>query len=210
MLKIILLFLPLSVLALSEHILEYDLSRGGFSLGTEKRELSKQGDIYSYTARAKTEGFAKFILDYQIKAKSDFSIDNTLIAHSFQLKEIEDGKIKKDINLIFTDDGIHSNNTIWHIQSKALDNLSIFLALSYDLKHNNPLHYRLADGKNIKTYQFSALKNQTMQVLDKETTVIKVSDNNNLVAYFAPDYDYLPVLIQKKNWQYKLKSLQFK
>ena len=65
------------------------------------------------------------------------------------------------IPLILYDEII--TNTIteqqWERADNTLDFLNIFIALSYDFQHNNPLIYHIADGKKIKKYGFKQIIN---------------------------------------------------
>lgn len=195
---ILLLFSSLAM-ALIPHKLEYALSSSGFELGTEFRVLTKKNDIYTYISNAQTKGFAKLIVDYKISATSKFVLDNGIKTLEFYLLENKNSKVKKDIK-------VHNINS----KIAFVDQLDIFLAIGYDLKNNNTLAYKLNDGVDIKEYKFKVIGEEKMQILGNDINVIKVIGDKQITAYFAPKYDYIPVLIQKKNWQYRLKKYSAK
>ena len=150
---IILFFISVSVIASNNqiklHTIEYSLVKSGINIGTEKRILSLEGDIYTYTSEAKTTGFAKLISDYQVDGLSQFSLDENFKNITFKYKENKDGNIKKDVNIVFDNDFLAKNNV--DLSQKLVDNLSIFLVIGYDIKNNNPLDYFVVkDNNNIK------------------------------------------------------------
>jgi len=95
----------------------------------------------------------------------------------------------------------------------VVDFLNIFLAIGEDYKNNKPLNYLLANGKNIKEYNFKNHGKQTLNFADDfdedgtSVNVIKLTAND-LEVYISKEYDYLPVLIKKKKFKYEIKSYE--
>ncbi len=56
------------------HTLSYDISNNGVALGNEVRTLTKEGEIYTYTAATQTSGFVKLFFDYQLSVISSFRV----------------------------------------------------------------------------------------------------------------------------------------
>jgi hypothetical protein len=125
------------------------------------------------------------------------------------------------------------NNTVMSILTRAqpktiiwkskggniVDPLSLFLALSHDLKNKpnqDQFSYQVANGKSIEQHHYQKTNNQTVDVNGQVLMTIKVNtlnkNDNNMQAYFSPKHQYLPVLIEQvrqgKKYQYKLIGLQ--
>ncbi len=206
---ICLLLISINSLALTPHKLTYELSVSGFNVATEYRKLTIKNNIYTYTARAKTEGLAAFIKKYSINVNSNFILNNNRFKTiKFSLLEIDEKKIKKNIQLEINNSNINkSYRKIW-LNNNVIDILNIFLAIGHDLKYNYPLNYQMLDESEIKKYQFKIIAKEQIFVLNKNINVIKVSDNNKITAYFAPEFDYIPILIKNENWQYILTTYE--
>ncbi len=190
-----LLFLSLctSVLALKPHTASYTLLTSDFEVGKETRKLYQEKNVYYYTAHAKTVGLASLIKDYEIQSKSMFVIDQFGL-HSKHYKNFErDGsKVKKDFNV--------------YPKNRQVDSLNRLLAISHGLERNpeqNKFYLLVHDGR-------VAEKQVYQQVPSGSDNLIKViSKERNLSAYFARDRHYLPVLVHRDNFTYKLDSIQF-
>lgn len=227
-LSLIILFIQ-SAFALEPHTANYQLSINGLKIAEEVRTLHKIDDQYFYTANAKTTGVAALVKDYSISASSTFTKNQRGVdSINYQIIEQEDQKFSKNYAI-----DVHSENSIvrsiltkaqpkvvnW--QSKKgniVDPLSLFLALSFDIK-NNPdaleFNYQVADGKSIQDHTYQHSKNQTLTINDKTLLVSKVektNSNNKLTAFFSYQHNFLPVLIlQKKSgkdYEYKLINLK--
>lgn len=194
MLKFILLFLfSGSVFALTLHTATYALSISGFEIANEQRVLSQKNQVYTYTENAQTIGLAKLIKDYQVRAYSEFSIDEFgLNSKHYRLLERDGKKVKKDIDI--------------HPQNQQIDPLSLFLALTYALEKNptqKNFYFWVNDGKKVKKQHYQRVKNDDTNL----TKVINIQDD--IQAYFAKDKHYLPVLIQRLKFSYRLKQVTF-
>ncbi|WP_428086039.1 DUF3108 domain-containing protein [Candidatus Thioglobus sp.] len=229
LLFILLTLISATSLAFEAHVANYQLSIGGFKIAEEVRTLKPLEGSYFYTANAKTSGLAALIKDYSIAAESTFSINNAGVDSStYQIIEREDKEISKnrsiniDSNLQVVTSALNTaqpkiNN--WKVnQGNIVDPLSLFLALSFDLK-NKPdqslFSYQVADGKSIKRYDFKKSGNQRIHLENKDYNAIKIKRINHksgqIEAYFLPAYQYLPALIKQtkkgRNYTYKMTTL---
>lgn len=206
-LLLILLLINNAFANIPEHNITYKLFAKGIEIGSEHRVLTQKNGIYTYHSQAQTEGLLSFFTKYEIKAESRFIIDNGIRSQFFQSVERKNNKIKKQINLTFTDivkDNLTDNS--WQ-NNGCVDFLNMSLAIGYDFKRNNPLEYCLADGKEVKQYSFKNQGITTLHIMDKDIDAIKL-DADNISVYVAPEYDYLTVLIEKESAKYELKSIQ--
>lgn len=219
-----------ATLAFKPHIANYQLSINGLKIAEEVRTLHQLEDGYFYTANAKTSGLAAMIKDYSISASSTFKLNNKGVdSTAYQIMEQEDEKITKsyaiDINSQFgsvtslltkTQPKI---NTWKANEGNITDPLSVFLAISFDLK-NNPnqslFSYQIADGSSIETQEFKKSDKHTVNIQGKSYSATKVErinhQDNNIQAYFLSEYQYLPILIKQtksgRNYLYEITNFK--
>ena len=165
---LILVTLNNATMALNPFIAKYKLTINGLSIATETRILNQFGDDYIYTANAKTSGIVKLLGDISIDARSLFSINrNGVDSQSYLINENKNGKLAKNyaINISSKNNMALSASTLSNPEAIILkstgknivDPLSLFMALSYDLrKHPNKtkFDYQVADGKSIEQQQY--------------------------------------------------------
>jgi len=222
--------LAAKVSAFEPHIAKYSLSINGISIAEEVRTLHKIDGGYFYTANAKTSGLVGLIKNYSISAKSSFNLNaNGVDSSSYQIMEQDDNNVTEN----FVVDINSKLNTVvsgltktqpkvekWTTNgSNVNDPLSLFLAISFDLK-NKPekknLSYQVADGKSLETYQCSVMSNQLIDINNKPTSVIRVDiskkSGDKIEVYYLSEYMYLPVLIKKdkgnEKYEYKIKDYE--
>lgn len=201
---LILLFLSLEVFALTPHKINYSLEINGWKVADEVRILRKENGRWTYSAEAKTIGIAKLFKDRQIRAISKFTINNFGVdAINYQKIEASGNKIYKNIKLKLNSKNqkASTKTKTWKLKkSNVVDPLSLFLALSYDLK-NQPqqvqFNYQEADGKRLKHRSYHKIGFDIINIKDRKIKTIKISDGKNLNAWFAPSLDFLPILIEK-------------
>ena len=190
---LLLLLFSSSVLALKSHIATYTLSASDFEIGKEVRVLHKGKNVYYYTAHAKTTGLASFVKNYEIHSKSTFIIDKSgLRSKRYRNFERDGDKIKKDFSVRPT--------------GQQVDSLNRLLAIAHELE-NNPekkdFHLLVHDGK-------APEKQYYQQMPSGDDNLIKViSKERNLTAFFAKDKYYLPVLVHRNKFTYKLNVIEF-
>jgi hypothetical protein len=195
------------IATLTEHNMSYALFISGIEIGTETRVLQHQNGEYIYRANAYTQGLISIFQDYNIQATSHFVIDDRVLSKAFTSKEYKNNSLEKHIDISFAEDTVidNLNQTTWN-NNQCVDFLSIFLGLGYDFKHGRALQYCLANGKEIKQYLFKNQGEVVLQIMGENVTTTKLT-TDNITAYIAQKYDYLPVLIEKKNFKYQLKSI---
>ncbi len=195
------------------HTLSYDISNNGVALGNEVRTLTKEGEIYTYTAATQTSGFVKLFFDYQLSVISSFRVTPELSPISYQIKESKDGSITQDVSLSFSNDSVKTDTKKWIPQKRALDVLSIFLALGHDYQANRALEYQVADGKKLKTQVFEVKEERDISLTINNTlenlSVIVLTNNNDIEVFLSPKYQYIPVRVIKKSWEYQLTKIDF-
>ena len=198
---IILIFLiSLNTFAFQPHQAKYKVSYNGLNIGFDNRKLTSVNDLYHYSSMISSKKELRLIYNYLSQGDSYFTIDkNGIVSRNFDFKEYKNGSTTKDINFIFKDKNLKSNLDV--------DSLNLFLAIAYSLKNNKPLVYKVITKNNTKFYNFNKKIKQKIFILGKKIDVIGIS-SKNLKAYFAPKYQFLPVLIKDKNWKYELYSYE--
>jgi hypothetical protein len=190
---ILILSFSTSVFALTPHKAHYSLSMSGVKIANELRVLTHESGFFNYTAKAKTSGWARLIKDYEIKAQSNFILDELGIhSNQYQLLERDGKKIKKNINV--------------NPKYREVDSLSLFLALSHALSQDSQqtdFYFQVNNGKKTKSQHYQRVKSN-------RTGLIKIiNPSQNIVAYFSKEKEYLPVSIKKGKFNYQLKEVEF-
>lgn len=216
--------------AFGPHVANYQLSINGIKIAEEVRTLHELDNQYFYTANAKTSGLAAMIKDYAISASSTFSINKKGVdSINYQILEQEGKQVTKNYAIdIYSKNGtvmsgltkIQPNVITWKAeQGNIVDPLSLFLALSYDLKdkpNQSEFSYQVADGKSIEQQHYKKTENQVIKINNQTFKAVKVerinSENNNMQVYFLSEYRYLPITIKltkgSKKYLYKIKDLE--
>jgi hypothetical protein len=216
-------------IALNPFIAEYKLVVSGIPIATEIRTLNQFGSDYVYTANAKTSGLAKFLGDISIEARSLFSVnENGIDAQSYLINESKNSQLTKSYALnISSKHNMALSASALSIPDAAIlkskdgnivDPLSLFLALSYDLKKHPQkiiFNYQVANGETIEQQQYTKISNVIVDIDNKPISAIKVKkigSNDDIHAFFSPKYQYLPILIEKnkkgKRYSYELIGLE--
>jgi hypothetical protein len=219
-----------ATLAFKPHIANYQLSINGLKIAEEVRTLHKLEDGYFYTANAKTSGLAALIKDYSIAASSTFKLNSKGVdSIAYQIMEQEDKKITKSYTIDVNSQSGSITSLLTKTQPKIntwrtnkgniADPLSVFLAISFDLK-NNPnqtlFSYQIADGRSIEKQEFKKSDNRTVSIQGKSynaTTVERINhQDSNIQAYFLSEYQYLPILIRQtksgRNYLYEITNFK--
>ncbi len=206
-------------LLLPAHEAQYQLSMGGFPVAKDHRTLTIQNAQFSYTSDAQTTGLASFFVDYSIKARSTFALNEQGVnSLNYRIVEKKDKNYKKDyaITLDSKQNLVKSTATrlqprpiVWQTKpGNIVDSLSIFLALSHDLAQNptqQKFVYQLANGESIAQEIYHRESAGEMSINNELVPIIRIDrvsikKNRSLSAYFSPKHHYLPVLIkQTKN-----------
>ena len=208
----------------------YQLSINGVKIAEEARTLHKLGDRYFYTANAKTSGLAALIKDYTVSASSTFLINKEGVdSINYQIMKQEGKQVTENyvIDISSKSGTVVSGLTktqpkviTWKAkQGSIVDPLSLFLALSYDLKdkpNQSEFSYQVADGKSIEQQYYKKTENQVVRIDNQTFSAVKLerinSKKNNMQAYFLSEYRYLPVIIKltkgSKKYRYEIKDFK--
>ncbi len=214
--------------AFEPHSVNYQLSINGLKIAEEVRTLHQLEDNYFYTANAKTAGLAALVKDYSIAASSRFKINTQGVdSINYQIMEQEDKKVTENYAIDINSSGNSVMSILTKSQPKVvtwkaesgniLDPLSVFLALSFDLKKTpkkTAFSYQVANGKSIDKMHFEKILNQTITINNKTLKTIKIKrtqHDSNIEAYFLPDQQYLPILIKQtkdgRDYVYEITNL---
>jgi hypothetical protein len=207
----------------------YQLSINGIKIAEEVRTLHKLGDRYFYTANAKTSGLFASFKDYTVSASSTFLINKEGVdGINYHILEQEGEQVIKNYVIdIYSKSGtVISSLTktqpkvvTWKAkQGNIVDPLSLFLALTHDLKHKpnqSEFSYQVADGRSIEQQYYKKTKNQIVKIDNQTFSAVKVeliNSKNNIEAYFLSGYQYLPVIIKvtkgSRKYHYEIKDFK--
>lgn len=200
---------------------QYDLAIDGITIAKEWRELSKNDNLYTFTARAKSSGIIAFLQPYQIDARSQFIVNkNGLYTQKYQLKKQKNKKIKQDTKLST------ASQTLTHLGTKKsyplqrgknyVDKLNLFIALSAALANNNEQKqyiFEVIKKNGTERYIFSQQGTENIQFKQKSTPAIKLAyhspkKNKEITVWLDPKQHYIPIVIKQKDssgsYQYTL------
>ncbi len=175
--------------ALTPHKAAYTLSWSGIKVGVDNRKLTVKNNLYHYQSNAKSTGFGKLIKDYNVEAEAILSIDHSGVnAGSYRVLEVIDDVIKKNIAI--------------ELKNDDLDPLSLFLALSNEIK-NNPakinFKFRVNDGKKIEWHHYQIMKS------DDANTIKIIEKDKNIELHFSKNQDTLFTFFKKSRLSLRLK-----
>jgi len=179
--------------ALIPHKATYTLSWSGIKVGVDNRKLTVKNNLYYYQSNAKSTGFGKLIKDYNVEAEAILSVDHSGVnAVSYRALEVIDDVIKKNIAI--------------ELKNDDLDPLSLFLALSNEIK-NNPakinFKFRVNDGNKIEWHHYQIMKS------DDANTIKIIEKDKNIELHFSKNQNALFTYFRNSRLSLKLKSVIF-
>ena len=209
----IILTLVMPVFALSSYQAKFSLyvetDLGDLKIGKANFALQAKDDMYVYTSKASTSSLWKALYDYSRTETSIGMKNNDLLFGSYYIvKENVRGSAKKDYEIyIYAEQNYATYNGekyMGEIEPGGLvDSLSVYLALSEDMKLNpeqTVFNYQVANSEGIKRQDFTVAGRETITINDKEIeTNIILCPELNLSLNLAKEYGYLPVMIRKVN-----------
>ena len=209
----IILTLVMPVFALSSYQAKFSLyvetDLGDLKIGKANFALQAKDDMYVYTSKASTSSLWKALYDYSRTETSIGMKNNDLLFSSYYIvKENVKGSAKKDYEIyIYAEQNYATYNGekyMGEIEPGGLvDSLSVYLALSEDMKLNpeqTVFNYQVANSEGIKRQDFTVAGRETITINDKEIeTNIILCPELNLSLNLAKEYGYLPVMIRKVN-----------
>lgn len=187
---------------------EYALYSKGLEVAHIKREFKPLSDgTYVYHSKSHPVGVLALLRDDVITERSHWRRTES----GFQpLKYYyEHAGSKEDRNVRINFDWSENivrmqvNEEHWQMELEpgTLDKMLYQLAMMRDLKHGtNPIHYRVADGGKMKTYDFERLGNEDVETPYGDFQTMKVERHRDdtdreTILWCAEKLDYLPVKI---------------
>jgi len=182
---------------------------GALKIGKANFALQAKDDMYVYTSKASTSALWKALYEY---SRTETSIgkkkNDQLVSSYYIVSENVKGSTRNDYEIyIFAEQNYATYNGekyVGEIEPGGLvDSLSVYLALSEDMKLNPEqtiFNYQVANSKGIKKQDFTVDGRETITINDKEIETIKIlCPELNLSLNLAKEYGYLPVSISKIN-----------
>jgi len=207
------LTLVMPVLALSSYQAKFSLyvetDLGTIKIGKADFELQAKDDKYVYTSEASTSFLWKTLYDY---SRTETSIgmknNNELVSSYYIVSENVKGSTKNNYEInIFSGQNYATYNGekyVGEIEPGGLvDSLSVYLALSEDMKINpeqTVFNYQVANSEGIKRQDFTVAGYETISINEKNLeTIIILCTELRLSLNLSKEYGYLPVRISKIN-----------
>ena len=209
----IILTLVMPVFALSSYQAKFSLyvetDLGDLKIGKANFALQAKDDMYVYTSKASTSSLWKALYDYSRTETSIGMKNNDLLFGSYYIvKENVRGSAKKDYEIyIYAEQNYATYNGekyMGEIEPGGLvDSLSVYLALSEDMKLNpeqTVFNYQVANSEGIKRQDFTVGGYETISINGKNLeTIIILCPELRLSLNLSKEYGYLPVMIRKVN-----------
>ena len=209
---ILLIFFSSNIHAFSPYTATYDLyadtSMGDYKIGIAKFRLETNDNNYIYSSSASTTSMWSALYKFSRQEKSiGTNIYDELVSRRYSIVENMGDNDAKNINIDFFPEknyATYNNKKKWKIVPGTLvDELSVYLALSQDVK-NNPSHseftYQVALEDKVKFQTFIVEGNEIIIINNEEinTTLVNCPDLD-LTLNLYQELEFLPVLINKIN-----------
>ncbi len=182
---------------------------GALKIGKANFALQAKDDMYIYTSKAFTSSLWKTLYDYsRTETSIGMKSNNDIVSSYYIVNENVKGSTKNDYEIyIYAEQNYATYNGEKYkgeIEPGGLvDSLSVYLALSEDMKLNpeqTVFNYQVANSEGIKRQDFTVAGRETITINDKEIeTNIILCPELNLSLNLAKEYGYLPVMIRKVN-----------
>ena len=227
--KIFTLILILSsrVHALSPYSALYDLyadtNMGNFKIGIAEFSLETDDENYIYTSQASTKSMWNALYKFSRYEQSiGINSYNELVSKKYMVTEILGDNDKKNITIDFFPEknyATYNNNEKWKISpGNLVDELSVYLALSQDVKNNldaKEFIYQVGSEEKVKFQTFNINGKEKITIGNEIIDTILVNcPELNLTLNLSENHNYLPVLIEKinkkNNFRIVLNSIEFK
>jgi hypothetical protein len=210
-LTLVFIFFSFKTYALVPYKAIYDLyadtTFGNYNIGIAEFNLKVNGDEYIYSSNATTQSMWSALYKFSRYEKSTgTNIYSELVSSTYSVIENLDNA-KKNITINFFPEknyATYNNNKKWKITPGSLvDELSIYLALSQDVKNNPNLKeftYQVALEEKVKFQTFFITGSENINLNENliETIVISCPDLN-LTLKLSKEHNFLPVFIKKAN-----------
>ena len=211
-LVLVLIFVSFKIYALAPYKAIYDLyadtTLGNYNIGIAEFILKVNGDEYIYSNNAKTKSMWSALYKFsRYEESTGTNIYNEFISSTYSIIENLGDNAEKNIQIDFFPEknyATYNNNKKWKIAPGTLvDELSVYLALSQDVKNNPSLKeftYQVALEEKVKfqTFFISGLESINLNNNLIETIVVNCPDLN-LTLKLSKEHNFLPVYISKVN-----------
>ena len=209
---ILIIFFSSNIHAFSPYTATYDLyvdtSMGDYKIGIAEFSLQTNDNNYIYSSSASTTSMWSALYKFSRQEKSiGTNIYDELVSRRYSILEHVGDNDEKNINIDFFPEknyATYNNKKKWKIIPGTLvDELSVYLALSQDIK-NNPSHseftYQVALEDKVKFQTFIVEGNEVITINNEEinTTLVNCPDLD-LTLNLSQELEFLPVLINKIN-----------
>ena len=209
---ILIIFFSSNIHAFSPYTATYDLyvdtSMGDYKIGIAEFSLQTNDNNYIYSSSASTTSMWSALYKFSRQEKSIGTyIYDQLVSRKYSIVENVGDNAEKNISIDFFPEknyATYNNKKKWKIVPGTLvDELSVYLALSQDVK-NNPSHseltYQVALEDKVKFQTFIVEGNEIITINNKEinTTLVNCPDLD-LTLNLSQELEFLPVLINKIN-----------
>ncbi len=199
--------------AFSSYQAKYDLfadtDLGNFNIGKVVFDLEVEGNKYVYSSDASTAALWSALYDYtRTETSIGIKDSNDLVSSYYILNEDIKGTTKNNYEIhFFQKQNFATYNGevyIGEIEPGGLvDNLSVYLALSEDMKSNpnqKVYNYQVANSDGINRQDFTVDGIETITINEKDIETIRIlCPELDLSLNLSEEYGYLPVSISKNN-----------
>jgi hypothetical protein len=199
-----------------------DTSMGNYKIGIAEFSLERNDNNYIYSSSASTTSMWSALYKFSRQEISvGTNIYDELVSRRYSIVENVGDNAEKNINIDFFPEknyATYNNKKKWKIIPGTLvDELSVYLALSQDVKNNpsrSEFTYQVALEDKVKLQTFILEGNEIITINDEEinTTLVNCPDLN-LKLNLSKDLEFLPVLInkatKKNTFRMVLKSFEF-
>jgi hypothetical protein len=189
------------------YVLSATTDLGSLKVGEAKFKLKlAENNEFIFSSQAFTDSIWKKLYDYSRYEKSiGLEIKSGLTANYYDLVEIEKGELSKNNTIrIYQDKGyaIFNNGEHWETKStNILDELSVYLALSEDLKKNpdqTEFSYQVIDEKGIQSVTFFSHGEENINIKNMPIkSMLFVSAELEIALHVSKEYNYIPLIIER-------------
>ncbi|MGH8248316.1 MAG: DUF3108 domain-containing protein [Gammaproteobacteria bacterium] len=215
-LRLLLVLLPVwCVSALAQGALpgdfeaSYSLYSRGAKIAKMQRVFRRLGNgLYLYRSETRTTGLIALFRKDHIVEQSTWLLNKDSLRPLQYLYEHNGGSKDRNVAVIFDWDTRRITNTVngqsWLIPAEpdVMDKLLYQFAVMYDLRSGRtPQRYTIADGGKIKSYDFQALGEETIETPLGSLQTLKFSrhregSDRETTLWCAPKLEFLPVKVE--------------
>lgn len=211
---------------LKPFVASYAVTWRGMNAGTSELKLERQPDgNYLYSSRSNASGLFRLVLGGEIVQTSLFELAAEGVRPLRYRADDGSSDTDRDISLDFDWQaaritGVAEDEPVdIQLPPHTQDDLSIQMAVAYDLQHGSkPALYRLADKNKVKEYQYASEGEARLKTAMGELdTVIYRSQRTGSQrvtrTWLAPSLGFLPVRAEqirngKREWLMEVRKLQ--